>query len=281
MNMNILAAIGLASLLSGCATNDFTKFYQDRTVGIPKDVLNQQLQPYSGSTQVFTTADPTKDGIDLMRRGYVLLGESGFEGAGRVTNEQLKEQAKTVGADVVLYRNQYQGAEQAAMPLIQYKPGQTSTTYNSGTANASVYGSGGSAYGTGNYSGFSTTTSPGTYSTTIVPITLHRYAHSALYWRRSKPPVLGIQADNLTDEIRMVLKRNTGAVVKLVMYDTPAFRANMFPGDVIIAVDQTPIDSAQDFHAKVGDFAGKECKITILREGKETELTVKLNPKPL
>jgi hypothetical protein len=277
----VLVAIGVASLLSGCATNDFTKFYQDRTAGIPQDTLNRQLQPYSGTTQVFTIGDSNKDMTELMRRGYVLLGESAFEGAGRATADQLREQAKTVGADIVLVRDQYEGAEQATMPLLQYNPGQTSTTYSSGTANASVYGSGGSAYGTGNYSGTSTTTSPGTFSTTMVPITLHRYSHNALYWRKGKPPVLGVRAANLTDEMRMALKRNTGAVVQLVMYDTPAFRANMFPGDIIVSMDDTPIESAQDFTAKVGDFAGKECKITILREGKETVLAVKMNPKPI
>jgi hypothetical protein len=276
-----LFLIMIVGLVSGCATNDFTKFYQDRTASVPKDVLNRQLQPYSGTTQVFSSNDIQKDGAELSRRGYVFLGESAFEGAGKATDGQLKEQAKTVGADIVLYRNQYEGAEQASMPQLEYHPGQNSTTYNSGTVNASAYGTGGSAYGSANYSGSSTTTSPGTFSTTMVPITLHRYAHNALYWRKGKAPVLGVQLDNLTDEMRLALKRNTGALVKIVMYDTPAFKANMFPGDIIISIDDTPIDSAQDFMAKVGDFAGKECKITVLREGKETPLKVKMNPKAL
>lgn len=271
----------LVALLSGCATNNFTQFYQDRTAAIPKDVLNRQLQSYSGTTQVFSSNDLQKDATELVRRGYVFLGESAFEGTGKATVAQLREQAKTVGADIVLYRSKYEGAEQASMPLLQYNPGQTSTTHNSGTVNASAYGSGGSAYGNANYSGTSTTTSPGTFSTTVVPITLHRYAHDALYWRKGKPPVLGIQLENLTDEMRMALKRNTGALVTIVIYDTPAFKANMFPGDVIISIDNTPIDSAQDFMSKVGDFDGKECKITVLREGKETFLRIKMNPKAL
>lgn len=115
----------------------------------------------------------------------------------------------------------------------------------------------------------------------MVPITLHRYAHNALYWRKGKAPVLGVQVGNLTDEMRMAMKRNTGALVKIVLYDAPAFKANMFPGDIIIFIDDTPIDSAQDFMTKVGDFAGKECKITVLRDGKETPLKVKMNSKAL
>jgi S1-C subfamily serine protease len=65
------------------------------------------------------------------------------------------------------------------------------------------------------------------------------------------------------------------------MYDTPAFRGNLFPGDIIIALDSTPIESALDFMAKVDDFAGKSCEISILREGKEIVLTVRMNPKPI
>lgn len=275
-----LFVFALVALLSGCATNNFTKFYRDQTAGVSPAVLNENLKPFSGTTQVFSSNDLQRDGKDLMRRGYLVLGESAFEAGGNNTDAQLKEQAKLVGADLVLYATKFERSEQSYVPLVQYNPGQTSTTYSSGTANANVYGSNGvSAYGTANSSGYSTTTSPGTFSTQVVPITVQRYAYNAIYWRQEKPRVLGVQTDNLPDEMRMALKRNTGAIIKMVINDSPAFRANLLPGDVLIKIDDTSIDSSEDFTQKVPTFAGKECVLTVLRDGKETKLPVKLNPR--
>ena len=272
----ICPVVAAALLLSGCV-NNFSKFYQDRS-GVFLANPSSHLEPYSGTTQIFTTNDPVRDMGDLRRRGYVLLGESSFVATQAVTMDQLKAQAKDVGADIVLYRTEYEGSVEAAMPLIHYQPGQTSTTYSSGTTNASIYGTGGTAYGTGNYSGTSTTTTPGTYSTTMVPVTLQRNSHDALFWRKGKPSVLGVRWTNLTEEMRLQLKRNTGVVVQGVIDDSPAFRANILPGDIIIGIDDVSADSVTDVVPKITARAGKECKLTLLRGGAEVVVTVKLNP---
>jgi len=278
MKIPVLAFL-VAALFSGCATNNFSKFYVDKTVGASPSLLNKRLQPYSGVTQVYSSNNLQRDAVELARRNYFILGESAFEAGGQNTNDQLMEQAKLVGADAVLYATKYQGSEQTYVPLIQYHPGQSSTTYSSGTANASVYGSNGvSAYGTGNSSGYSTTTSPGTFSSEAIPVTVQRYAYDAVYWRMGRPRIFGTNVANLSDETRIALKRNTGAVVVLVINDSPAFHANVLVGDIIIRIDDTPIDSEQDVTTKMPAFAGKDCVLTVLRDGKETKIPIKLNP---
>jgi serine protease Do len=279
---NIIAWLFSAVLLSGCATNNFSKFYTDRTAGVPPAVLSQRLRPYSGSTQIVRSDDLQIQYQQFLRRGFVALGESSFEGSGKNTEEQLTEQGKAVGADVVLYTNRYQGSEQRNIPLLQYNPGQTSTTSTQSTTNANVrtnYGT--SAYGTANTTGNSTTTTPGTYSTHVVPITVHRYGHSAIYMRKAKAAILGTNVANLPDDIRRTLKRNTGVLVQVVVDDTPAFRANVVPGDILIRIDDTSIDSSEDFMQKLPLFASKDCVLTVLREGNEVKIPVKLNAKPL
>ena len=115
----------------------------------------------------------------------------------------------------------------------------------------------------------------------MVPVTLHRYEYYASYWRMGRPRVLGVNGGNLNDVGRKALKRTTGFVVLMVLYDTPAFRANILPGDVLIGVNDLPIESQADLNAKIEPLAGTECTFTLLRDGKEISLKVKLNPKPL
>src|SRR6188474_1520539 len=91
------------ALLSGCATNYVSQYYRDHTAGVPKTQLDQHLMPYSGVTKIFSTNDHERDGAVLAQRGYIVLGESSFEGGVSVTDAQLMEQGKKVGADIVLY----------------------------------------------------------------------------------------------------------------------------------------------------------------------------------
>ena len=278
--LKLVPLIALLIFVTGCATNYFTRFYRDLTANIPPAELSKGLMPYSGTSKIFTTNDLKRDRDDLLRRGYVAIGESSFQGAGRVTPEMLQQQAKNIGADVVLYLSQYQGAQQTAMPFIQYNPGQTSTTYSSGTVNANAYGSGGYAHGSATYSGTSNTTTSGTYSTTQVPITLQHYAHDAIFWRKIKPPILGLRGINLPDEIRTSLQRNTGVLVQIVIDDSPAFRANILPGDIITEINGNAINSQQDLSAKLPQFSGKKCDILILRDGKPITISVQMNTRP-
>ena len=178
---------------------------------------------------------------------------------------------------LLLYHSKYKGSEDVSMPFLSYQPGQTSTTYSSGITHANVYGSGGYAYGTGNYSGMSTTTSPGTFSTTMASETVQVYSHQASFWRKAKPSILGLITVNLSDGLRKNLHRNTGALVKMVVDDSPAFKANILPGDIVIGIDDISIDSTHDFHSKILQFAGKKCDIHILREGEAIIIPVQMN----
>lgn len=163
---------------------------------------------------------------------------------------------------------------------MQYNPGTISTTSSSGTANASAYGTGGSAYGSATYTGTSTTTSPGTFSTTMMPITINRYEYDATFWRKGRPSIFGVHPQALPDEMRKSLQRNTGALVKLVIDDSPAFRANVLAGDVVIALDDIPILSPQQLLDLLPRYAGKRTVVTVLRDRVERRIEVQLNANP-
>jgi len=228
--------------LTGCVTtsNGFGQFYQDM---IGTGITN--VPPYSGTTEILVASNPTNDVKDLYRNGFVLLGTSAFQGPPQ-PDVALMSQAKKVGADFVLLRSAYLGSHQAAVPWVQYNPGQTYTTASSGTVNATAWGGGGYAYGTGNYFGTSTTTTPGTFSTQVIPLTVHRYEYEAGFFRRKKPPILGVLPQPLPPEIRQKLERNTGAFIWVVMAGSPAFNANILEGDVILKINGLDVLSDAD-----------------------------------
>ena len=251
-------------LLSGCV-NNFERFYTAEAIS-----PNLALLPYSGGTKVYSSGDLRDDGLRLVQDGYVLLGVASFQTGGRVTLDQIRDQAKQVGADTVLWSDKYLGSQQAVVPFPQYNPGTTSTTNTYGTVNTS--------YGSANYNASSTTTSPGTISTEMVPITIQRYEYSATFWRKAQSFVFGARGTNLPDDLRQRLQRNGGVLVNVVVVDSPAFRANILPGDVITKINGWDIYSAEQYTHVVTMERGKASVITVIRSGEAKSIPVTLNP---
>jgi hypothetical protein len=177
----------------------------------------------------------------------------------------------------VLWVSEYSHTAQGVRPLITYQPGQTYQTTESGTANANIYGTGGSAYGSGPYSSQSTTTSSGTYNTQYVPYQQRIYNNGASFWRRLRPGVLGAMLNPIPEDLRSKLQRNTGAYVVAVLVDGPAFRANMLAGDIVIEAGGKDIASPQELMLYLPAHAGEQMTFTILRGTETLRLPVKLN----
>jgi serine protease Do len=272
----LFTCFGVALFLTGCATNNFSKFY----TGYSQDALTN-LPPWSGHTSIFNSTDLPTDAKQLNRRGFTEIGQSSFRTAATQSESDILNQAKQVGADIVLYRTIYLGSEQTAVPYTDYTPGRTYTTTSSGTVNANAYGSGGYASGTGNYYGTATTTTPGTFSTQMVPVTLHFYNHNAVFFRTNWPSVLGVVAKPLSDDMRRKLKRNGGAEVLILINDSPAFRANILEGDIILRIDGEDIASPDEMVQIMHKHAAERVNIEIWRDGSAEVVPVQLNPLPI
>jgi hypothetical protein len=263
--------------MTGCATDPFAKYYQSYTNQMPA-ALHRRLLPPSGTPQIITTSAQRhkEEARRLEERGFVILGSSSFWGF-NPTQEQLARQAKKVGADAAIWASEYSHTEQGVRPLFTYQPGQTYTTTQSGIATASIYGTGGYAYGSGTYSGYSTTTTPGTINTQFVPYQQRIYNHDASFWRRTRPAIFGANFGPIPDELRKTLKRNTGCYVLLVRLDSPAFKANVLEGDIIIQAGDTPIGTDQEFIDFLSNHAGQKVTIQMLRSERKIDLEVQLN----
>jgi serine protease Do len=90
---------------------------------------------------------------------------------------------------------------------------------------------------------------------------------------------LGVQIQNLDDELAASLNvpNQHGALVAEVLKDSPAAHSGVVAGDVITRFNDREIDSARTLSRVVAETPpSKAAKVTVWREGKNRELSVKI-----
>lgn len=91
--------------------------------------------------------------------------------------------------------------------------------------------------------------------------------------------VLGVSGRSVNSEIAkaMELKTNQGGFIEQVMPSSAADEAGIQPGDVITKVNGKSVKTFNELRGKIGSIgAGKNVKLSIVRNGKEQEFNVKL-----
>ena len=86
---------------------------------------------------------------------------------------------------------------------------------------------------------------------------------------------LGAQAQDLTPELATAfgLDRHRGAVVTQVTSDSPADKAGLKTGDVIVAINERQVRDASDVRTRIGLLRiGEKVSMKVLRDGKERTL---------
>jgi hypothetical protein len=199
----------------------------------------------------------------MYEEGYGLVGVSSFVGAAQHEKGAIK-QAKKVGAAVVLITSKYRNTETGALPITTPT---TQTSYTSGTMNA--FGTGGSAFG--NYMG--TTTTYGS-QTTYVPYSVDKYEQAALYFAPLAHKGFGFMLDRPTDEQKRTTGTNQGLQVLAVRRGSPAFTADVLPGDVLLAIDGQGVADMDAVRSELARGAGREAELRLSRGG--TQITKKV-----
>jgi serine protease Do len=92
-----------------------------------------------------------------------------------------------------------------------------------------------------------------------------------------------VQIQSVTPDIAdsMGLKQATGALVSEPQKDSPAAKAGIQSGDVIKAVDDTPIHDARELARKIGTMSpGTAVKLAIIHKGEDKTVTLTLGTLP-
>lgn len=90
---------------------------------------------------------------------------------------------------------------------------------------------------------------------------------------------LGVSISDLNPDMAEAfgLKTTQGALVENIQEETPAARAGLKRGDVIVKIDNYEVESVADLRLKVASMRpGSEVQVTILREGEELLLPTTL-----
>ena len=109
------------------------------------------------------------------------------------------------------------------------------------------------------------------------------YAHKLAYMSRRRtehPNVIGMVLRDLAAEEKGKGRPGRGVEIHVVMAKTPAFYADLFHGDVLLAINNIHIDSAEQA-ARVLRQLGpsvKKCTFRIWRDGTEKNMVVDLDP---
>jgi len=94
---------------------------------------------------------------------------------------------------------------------------------------------------------------------------------------------IGVQIQSVTPDIAdsMGLKQTTGALVSEPQKDSPAAKAGIQSGDVITAVDDTPIHDARELARKIGTMSpGTAVKLGLIHQGQDKTVTLTLGTLP-
>ena len=100
---------------------------------------------------------------------------------------------------------------------------------------------------------------------------------------KASHPFFGIRPAPLTPEIRRQLGVETeaGVVVLDVVAGGPAAAAGIEPGDVIVGVDGSPVDSVEAFLGRLRPREpGQEVSVNLLRANEQRTVTVQLTGRP-
>jgi membrane-associated protease RseP (regulator of RpoE activity) len=252
--------IVIVGLLHGCAT-PFADHYHDKMGGVdvasfPRAVIS------TGEPVLYMGVDKTLDFLRMVEDNYELIGYSSFN-AGPLSTEGAIAQAKKVKASVLLWYSQYTGTVSGVVPLTLPKTDTAETNFS------------GSSGGT-SFSGRASTTLYGT-ETSYIPYSVSRSDYFVSYWIKKTPPVFGTRISDLPVEIKQKTGSNKGVLVRAVIKNSPAYKADILGGDVIKKIGNDDLSDWNSYYDAIGKYVGQEVEVILLRNGSTIRKSVKLD----
>ena len=95
-----------------------------------------------------------------------------------------------------------------------------------------------------------------------------------------RSPMLGVEAESIEGQLAQFFGVNEGVLVRTVMKGSPAEKAGVKAGDVIVRVDEAKVTTPPEISAHLRAARGKPVPVAIMRDHKEMSLTVDAEPRP-
>ncbi|MGJ8620693.1 MAG: PDZ domain-containing protein [Methylophilaceae bacterium] len=219
--------------------NLFAKNYKEQNTS---NLKSMQASP---DTKLYVSNHYDEDNISMLQDGYDMMGTSGFE-AGSIKPDMALEHARSIKADVVLVYSKYASKKSSLSKLELIKE----AAKTSGEIDAK----------------------------SLESQDDEQYKYYASYWAKLPMPLLGLHVIKLSHKDKDTGKsvEEDGLKVLAVIKESPAFKAGLKRGDVLLKMGSVDIQTPAKLSEAAMKYAGKQVKISYKRdeEAKTAEATL-------
>lgn len=244
----LFSLLGLGSILAinqahAADVNLFEKSYKAQNNGT---LVSMQANP---DTKMYVSNHKDEDNITMLESGYDLMGASAFE-AGDVSADLALQHAKSIKADTVLVYSKYGSAKTASSKIQMIKE---AAKKNNGEIDQKD----------------------------LEQET--EYNYYASYWAKLPMPLLGVHViklkavPNEDDADKTASKDDKGLKIIAVIKDSPAAKANLVKGDMLLKIGDVDLVKPDDLFVAVKRYAGQTVAVTLKRDEADVNTTVALN----
>lgn len=222
--------------------NYYTKSY------VNKNNPTVALQPDPDGPKLYSGNVKEEDYQRMLRSGYELRGYSSFEAAD-VAPEQATEHARKIGADLVLVYSKLTGSVPISVKIQQLREKAAKSDAEKTAAGESAV-------------------------EVQKPAQENRYAYFASYWVKLAPPVIGVhvKGPGINDVTQ-------GLVVVAVIKDSPAARADIQEGDMLVRIGEIDLNKPEALSLAAQRYAGQTVDVTLQRDGSDSKTSMTMNPR--
>lgn len=243
------ALLGMFAILLGLfahhALADENLYQKNYKAQSTYDLKSMQANP---DTKLYVSNHKDEDNISMLENGYDMMGSSGFE-AGDVPPQMALTHAKDINADVVLVYSKFGAAKDASAKIALIK--EAAKTGRALTEKD-------------------------------VADEPTQYKYYASYWAKMPTPLFGVHVIKLVpvspnaDEAS-IKQASKGLKILAVIKDSPAAKAGLMRGDVLLNLAGVEVDFPEILSKQVGAHQGETVNVAYAREGKTIETKATIN----
>jgi S1-C subfamily serine protease len=100
----------------------------------------------------------------------------------------------------------------------------------------------------------------------MMPYSVQRSDFGAVYFVKVRQRV-GIIATPIDETTRKRIGTNSGVFVRLVVEGSPAFGADIFPGDILLSINSDRVQSTEQYLQLLNQYEGQTATLHLNRDG--------------
>jgi hypothetical protein len=220
---------------------------------VSRDRPTVALQPDPAGPKIYRGNVETEDYQLMLENGYDMLGYSSFEAAD-VPPDQALEHARKIKADLVLVYTKLSGTVPASVRVEQLRNEAKKTAGQSADAQSSSVEQGPAVSGK------------------LLPQEQARYSYFSSYWVKLAPPLIGVHVTPADEK-----NGATGLKVIAVIKQSPAAKAGIEDGDVLIRIGDVALDKPEALQQAAQRYAGQTVDVTMQHGGNTGKTAITLN----